>query len=144
MWTVIMDLDGTLCDTAHRKHHVEGKKKNFKAFHDAHVDDKPNDWCKALAQSLCFRYFLILVTGRPEEYRESTKKWLKANGIPYADLYMRKMGDYRADYIIKEEILDAHILPHYKVRFAIDDRQQVVDMWRRRGIVCLQCADGNF
>jgi len=27
---------------------------------------------------------------------------------------------------------------------ALDDRQQVVDMWRERGIRCLQVAKGDF
>jgi DNA transposition AAA+ family ATPase len=32
----------------------------------------------------------------------------------------------------------------YNVRFAIDDRDRVVDAWRDLGLVCLQCAPGDF
>jgi hypothetical protein len=56
---------------------------------------------------------------------------------------MRKDGDFRADYIVKQEILDAHI-PKDRVLFVLDDRQQVVDMWRRNGLMCFQVAEGNF
>lgn len=27
---------------------------------------------------------------------------------------------------------------------AIEDRRQVVDMYRAEGLICLQCAEGNF
>ena len=46
--------------------------------------------------------------------------------------------------IVKKEILDRDILPRWDVLFAIDDRQQVVDMWRANGVTCLQCAPGDF
>jgi len=31
-----------------------------------------------------------------------------------------------------------------RIEFVVDDRQQVVDMWRRNGITCLQCDVGDF
>jgi len=30
------------------------------------------------------------------------------------------------------------------IAFAVDDRQQVVDMWRANGVTCLQCDVGDF
>lgn len=57
---------------------------------------------------------------------------------------MRPRNDYRRDDIVKEIILDFEILTRYTPIFMIDDRTQVVEMWRRRGFVCLQCAKGNF
>jgi|TARA_R110000823_G_scaffold205986_1_gene336775 hypothetical protein len=50
------------------------------------------------------------------------------------------------DYEIKQGMLDG-ILNHVSkenILYAVDDRQQVVDMWRSNGITCLQCAVGNF
>jgi hypothetical protein len=46
--------------------------------------------------------------------------------------------------LVKENILDFELLTRFNILFAIDDRQQVVDMWRRRGITALQCAKGDF
>ena len=57
---------------------------------------------------------------------------------------MRKTGDNRKDSIIKEEIYRNLIEPNYNIEFVLDDRNQVVDMWRRIGLTCLQVADGNF
>jgi beta-phosphoglucomutase-like phosphatase (HAD superfamily) len=59
-------------------------------------------------------------------------------------IYMRADGDFRQDYVIKEEILDRDILPNYSPQMAFDDRNRVVEMWRRRGIPCLQVASGDF
>lgn len=141
---VIVDLDGTLSDCRPRRKFIEGKKKDWIGFYEAAKDDLPNEWCKSLVQQLRFRYAIILVSGRPENYREASEKWLKENGIHYHSLLMRKEGDYRADFIIKEEIYREHIEPTFNIVFAVDDRKQVTDMWRKIGLVCLQCDEGNF
>ena len=73
-----------------------------------------------------------------------SEEWLKKNNLWFGHLFMRSAGDHRQDDIVKEIILDFDILTQFKPEFAIDDRQQVVDMWRKRGIVCLQCAKGDF
>ena len=31
-----------------------------------------------------------------------------------------------------------------EILFVLDDRSQVVKMWRELGLTCLQVADGNF
>jgi len=59
-------------------------------------------------------------------------------------LFMRPDGDFRADNIVKQEIYDTHIKGKHDVLFVMDDRQQVVDMWRRNGLTCFQVAEGNF
>jgi len=58
-------------------------------------------------------------------------------------MFMRKDKDYRQDYMVKQDILDKHI-DKSKVWVVLDDRDQVVQMWRRNGLTCLQVADGNF
>ena len=62
----------------------------------------------------------------------------------YDELYMRKDEDRRADYIIKKEIYDEFIEPHYNVQFVLDDRDQIVKMWRGLGLKVLQCQFGDF
>lgn len=48
------------------------------------------------------------------------------------------------DSIIKRELFEAHVRDTYAVRFVLDDRNQVVRMWRSLGLTCLQVADGAF
>lgn len=88
---------------------------------------------------------LLFVTGREEKYREKTLTWLKKHGPTWIDaLWMRPTGDMREDSIVKQEIYEREIKGKYNVGFILDDRNRVVEMWRRNGLKCLQVADGNF
>ncbi len=87
---------------------------------------------------------VLLMSGRSSEFRPQTQRWLEAKQIPYTELHMRAEGDQRKDSIVKRELFDAHVRGRWNVRFVLDDRQQVVDMWRSLGLVCLQVAPGDF
>jgi predicted kinase len=145
---IICDLDGTLCDINHRRHHVrvpEGKKKNWVAFMEGIKDDKLNLWCDNILHALRMGGMkIVLCSGRSENERPQTVEWLKKNVVYYENLFMRLGGDSRRDDIVKEILLDFEILTRYTPHFMIDDRQQVVNMWRKRGFVCLQCDVGDF
>ena len=39
---IIFDVDGTLMNISHRRHHLEGSPKNWDAFRRDAVDDTPN------------------------------------------------------------------------------------------------------
>jgi hypothetical protein len=69
---------------------------------------------------------------------------LEKHGIKAMALFMRKSGDYRKDSVVKKEIYERHIKEDFNVEFVLDDRDQVVKMWREQGLVCLQVAEGNF
>ena len=143
---IICDLDGTLCNTDHRKHFMQQKPKDWNSFYGGIPNDPINKWCYELILKMnAVQPYtnIILVSGRPEKYRKNTEDWLHKHGIP-ADVFMRKDGDFRDDAIVKKEIYETHIKPFYEVLFCIDDRQRVVDMWREEGLVCLQCAKGDF
>ena len=155
---VVCDLDGTLCDISHRRHFVQRDgRKNWKAFFEGIPNDKSNKWCACILRAMSnYEFKVVYCSGRGEEYRNTTENWLKENsldqfcvdGAPWsdykADLYMRLAGDSRKDSIIKNIILDFELKTRYNIYFAIDDRRQVVDMWRKNGIVCLACAEGDF
>lgn len=87
---------------------------------------------------------LLVVSGRDETARRATEAWLTFNGIPFDRLLLRRKGDQRADHIVKAEIYDDHIAPHYDVIGVVDDRRSVVEMWRSRGLICFQVAEGDF
>jgi hypothetical protein len=46
--------------------------------------------------------------------------------------------------VVKLELFDEHIRDQYDVQFVLDDRNQVVDMWRQLGLTCLQVGPGAF
>ncbi len=145
---IVVDLDGTQADCEHRRKLKEGTDKiDFGHFLDpVNVAKDPlNVWCKELVVAMFKQgYNIIYVSGREDSLELVTREWLKKHGLPYYDLYMRKSGDYRKDTEIKIEIYNEHIKDRCEVLFVIDDRKQVVDMWREMGMVVLQCAEGNF
>lgn len=54
---------------------------------------------------------IIVVTARPEVYREDTEWWLRRHAIPYHTLKMRSGGDSRPDPALRaEQAADATVL----------------------------------
>lgn len=86
----------------------------------------------------------VACSGRGSQKRVVTDYWLKQAKIPYHALYMRAAGDYRADNIIKGELLATMVEDGFIPTLVIDDRNQVVDMWRANNIQCVQVAEGDF
>lgn len=145
MKAIIVDIDGTLANISHRRQHVESKPKNWKAFFENMHLDKVNLWCREIILKFYKDfYFLALVSGRSEDHRKITEEWLKLNSIPYSALYMRKSGDFRDDSIVKKEIYESEIKNKLNILFVLDDRKRVTEMWRREGLVVLQCDEGNY
>ena len=145
---IIFDIDGTLSDPSHRIHFVRIQPKNWSAFNRAMKYDLPNKDIIWLLRTLHATGSTILIsTGRNEDDRAVTEKWLDdvadIKGL-YSRLYMRPSDDYRSDDIVKSEILDQMIADGYNPTMSVDDRDQVVAMFRSRGLRVLQCAPGNF
>ncbi len=138
---VLFDIDGTLANISHRRPILELDPNNWKDFFDAIGDDTPNMAVVGLYNLLWANsgYECIVVSGRPENYRRITEQWFVWNNIPFDRLIMRTENDARADHIIKEEMLQTIIAEGKEIAFVVDDRQSVVDMWRRNGITCFQC-----
>ena len=146
---VICDLDGTLANCEHRLHHLkveEPKKPNWKKFFEEMPLDPVNEWCRDLLSAMSERHQIIYCTGRAGEYYDVSKKWLEENRLTYPGfkLFSRMPGDHRADWQVKEIIYEYEIKTRYDILFVVDDRTQVVEMWRKHGVTVLQCAEGNF
>lgn len=79
-------------------------------------------------------YDIVLMSGREDCVREATEEWLDNIGIRHRALHMRATGDKRKDSIVKRELFDQHVAGKHNVTFVIDDRPQVVRMWREMGL----------
>lgn len=87
---------------------------------------------------------IFLVSGRDWSCKKQTIEWLEKNDIEYTDLFMRKPWDKRKDFEVKLEIYEQEIKDQFNVDFVLDDRDQVVALWRWLGLKCLQVWYGNF
>jgi predicted kinase len=133
---VIVDVDGTLAHINNNRGAYEMKK----------VGKDDPDWptielVRALSKQ---GYSIIVCTGRDESCRNETEEWLDAAEVPRDMVLMRKENDERRDAVVKLELFEEHIKGKYNVLAAVDDRDQVVSLWRELGIKCYQAEDGTF
>ena len=147
MDALIVDIDGTLA------HHFDIDGKQTRGHHDyAKVGEDRPDWHIIHLVRLYSQagYSIVITSGRPSSrkdvnVRKLTVDWLMREQVPFDELFMRQEGDYRPDYEVKSEIYENYILPlGYQVDFALDDRDQIVKMWRALGIKTLQVEPGDF
>jgi uncharacterized HAD superfamily protein len=141
---VVVDVDGTLANTQHRKHFVESRPKDWAAWNDNMVLDTVHEDIRQLVTELSLRREVIICTGREDTYREVTEKWLTDNQIPFDKVFMRRAKDYRKDSIVKTELLDQIRQWHGEPFVWLDDRNQVVNAIREAGVRVLQVAPGDF
>lgn len=142
---IIVDLDGTLANIEHRRHLVKKPNHRWREFFERCVDDTPVFPVIRAVQVLCRAgYEVHIFSGRGEEVRPQTERWLNQNMVPYNTLRMRPEKSYTPDEILKRSWLleDPTFKP--SVLLVLDDRDKVVRMWRDEGLTCLQVAPGNF
>lgn len=132
----LVDIDGTVA--------IKGDRDIYDGT-KAHLDTVNVNVADIIWNLSDLGHRIIYMSGRSDEHREVTHRWLIANHLPPAEsLYMRAAGDHRKDSVVKHELFNKHVRHDYNVRGAFDDRNQVVEMWRAIGLTVFQVADGNF
>lgn len=133
--TWLVDIDGTLAHMGDRSP-FEWHKVGY---------DTPNPSVVNFTRMVnVIGQAATIMSGRDEVCRQKTERWLHEHGVPFRKLHMRAAGDQRKDAIVKLELFREHVAPNYRVHAVLDDRQQVVDMWRSIGLSCWQVAPGDF
>jgi predicted kinase len=139
-WVTLVDIDGTMADMGDRNPYDESTVSQ----------DTPHKHIVRLVSAKILKGdFIVFISGRTDGCYDDTYAWLRKH-LPGGydmrwSLFMRKRGDSRNDAIVKKEIFDQHIRDRFHVEFILDDRDQVVKMWRHElGLPVLQVAEGNF
>jgi predicted kinase len=134
---VICDLDGTLS--------LIGKRNPYDAS-TCEMDEVNQPVAILLGAMAAQGTQVLFVSGRQEKDREPTLRFLRTKipGVCWQQLWMRATGDQRKDAMVKQEIFDQYIRDQYYVHFVVDDRPQVVRMWRGLGLTVLQVNDREF
>lgn len=135
---VILDFDGTLCDTD-LIGHLMG---DWDAFHPATFDCPPRVGVLELAKRLQLIARIAVVTGKPERFRAKMQNWLSFHGIIPDVILMRPDHSSMPDAELKPALLFEWAGPDWKAATicAIEDRDKMVDAWRAEGVTCLQAA----
>lgn len=135
---LICDLDGTLALIGDRN------------VYDASECDVKDELNIPVAETIKLYhqagYKIIFCSGRIDKYREPTVKFIEKYlpGMDYM-LFMRHSSDKRKDSIVKNEIFQQEINGKYAVLLVLDDRDSVVELWRKQiGLPTFQVNYGNF
>lgn len=132
---VICDIDSTVA--------VKGDRSPYD--YTCVFEDTP---MKTVLESLQidrdYGFEIIFMSGREDSCYDDTLKWLNLHFGGKFQLFMRKAGDKRQDSIIKNELVDEHIRNKYNVHHAWDDRRNVIDAYRKKGIVVYDVAGNEF
>ena len=133
---LICDLDGTLCL-------MNGRNPFDASSCDADLLNQPvGNLLKNYHQ---LGYKILLVSGREDKYEAPTLRFLEKHALPFDLLRMRKARDNRKDALVKTEIYNLYIKDQFFVEFVLDDRNQVVDLWRKElQLPCFQVNYGDF
>lgn len=133
---VIFDIDGTLAI------HNGRSPYDYTRVSEDSLNSPIGDFYKDIVSETYYRVFIC--SGRENSCKEDTIKWLKENNIhSYESLIMRKSGDNRSDYIVKEEMWRKICKTHY-IQYMVDDRKQVIDHARRLGFTVFDVAGNEF
>jgi phosphoglycolate phosphatase-like HAD superfamily hydrolase len=143
---VIFDIDGTIADVEHRRHFVEQKPADWKSFRAETVNDTPMQWVVDVAKRFIAQGdHVAFFSARNESEREITEKQISEwVGDGHKGLFLRPDGDYRPDEEFKSDLADTFEEMGGTIDLVFDDRNKVVDMWRKRGTTVVQVAEGDF
>lgn len=140
----LVDVDGTIADHTGLRGHYEYEKVS---------GDRPIRTHIEIVKQLALAWQPVFVTGRMDtgNVRLETAKWIRDNVFPFDlityPLYMRPATllngkpDYRKDYIVKEELYRRYVEPRFNIKFAVDDRLQVCQMWHKLNIPVMRVGD---
>jgi hypothetical protein len=138
---IIFDRDGTLASVELARAHVTDGRDDWAQFNAAMLFDAPVPRIAALFQAVRPGIDKIITSGRDGSLRPRMIWWLHKHDIVPARLLMRTPKDNRRDSTVKLEILQDKILPTHDVLFVVDDRPQVVQMWRDQGFDVMAVQD---
>lgn len=134
---IIIDIDGVIANNEHRLHHIikkNQKEKDYPSFFKEMDQDTPNQEIISLIHTLNQTNDIIIVTGRPDNYKTITEEWLKKYDVPHMALFMRPEKEYKPETELKkgfvELIKDCHGIP----LMALDDNPAVIEMYETEGI----------
>jgi len=132
---VLVDLDGTLA------HMSDRSPFDWKRVGEDHVDIAVKRLVNDIETGYSARVFIS--TGRDGCCLDECTNWLAEHNIYYDKIFIRKAGDIRPDWVIKEEIW-RQIAKDYYIIGLIDDRQQVVRRARSLGLKVFNVEYNNF
>jgi hypothetical protein len=142
---ILIDIDHTLSDAAWRDPMIGGEG-GWDAYHNASVDDKVAEDMAIFIRAV--RYVPLLAvgcTGRPEQFRLITMRWLLQHGIWLDHLLMRPNDDFNKAPEMKialaEEFFNGDLS---QIVAVLDDHEGVCSAFVARGVTALHVRGRKY
>ena len=108
-------------------------------YRRALYDGKEHKSCYDLTEHWIYNNFKKFVSYKPFYPGDTDSQY------HYWELHMRPEGIYLEDSEVKYQMYKDIVEDEYAILFVLDDRDQVVNMWRNHAnLSCFQVAPGNF
>jgi beta-phosphoglucomutase-like phosphatase (HAD superfamily) len=128
----VVDIDGVVADVRHRLHHLRSRPARWDRFFASAGDDPLLEVGSDVVRELAAAYPVVWLSGRPEEQRDLTERWLAAHQLPAGRLLLRPTGDYRPAAQLKLEVVHT-LADTVGVAAVLDDDPAVVRALRAAG-----------
>ena len=133
----LLDLDNCISNDGWRIPFINFEEKHpDKRYHQYHMLSAFDEFCNRQVCGVPGTTIIIL-TARPEVYRNVTEKWLEKNGVNWDMLLMRDDGDHRHSVDLKRAMLERLYtlgVRRSAIVKAWDDREDIVEMYKSQGI----------
>ena len=150
----ILDLDGTVSDNRHRLPLLpptntpkEEQPQYWLDYHKNAIDDPCFVHVYKMYCWLAGRYSTIrrvVFTGRSENERYNTVRWLNHHKIDIDELYCRNSNDFRSNAEIKLDMLNSLKDQGLTSAFAFEDDVNAVNMFREQRVYTYQWVYGQL
>lgn len=134
----IVDLDGTLFDDSARS--VYAERGMFDTYHSRFPYDRLNQELATELRAMQHKRRIIILSGRPIEYKAATADFLEQHGVPYHHLYLKPPAHLTVpseawkEAVIKElGLIDNFNSGRISIH-AYDNEPAIIDMYQRHGI----------
>ncbi len=138
---LICNIDGTIADNAHRRRELPDGTFDWDYFlrPDLISQDRVFPYAREVLARLTVRHPLILLSGREERFRSTTRAWMAEQGLPTpSKLYLRPDQDRRTSTEFKAEILSMIIEHAHEAVSFVDDNAEMEPICARFGIQLLR------
>lgn len=141
MKVALVDLDDCISDTGWRQHLIRWEEKNpdlkWREFHQNCGLDPllANNYREILSKVRSENGKIIIASARPEYVRDKTMKWCNLHGVRPFSIMLRPEHNRETSPKVKARMVDyIQSVGGIQIKWAFDDRQDILDMYRERGI----------
>ena len=121
---VIVDLDGTLCDTTHRQAMIDvadRSRTDWEAYSMACTTDGLITATKALVVAIGRDFNVCVLSGRNSSALPETVEWLGRHRVLADYIQLRPKGDHRSNPDLKVDFVRTALSRRWKIELAVDD-----------------------